>query len=390
MPYLTYLIGIKNILKENRMTLAIDMVGTNLGSGTRTYNVNFCEYLDKQTLNEKIFIFVCNNYRLDTNTNSNIKYIVKPSFLTNIFFRIIWMQFFLPFELKKLKIDKLYSPMNFGPIFLKLFKINFVLALHSNLPWVFFSKMPGSKLRNKFTKFLMEKSILACDSLIVDSYFAKTEIVNIMKIKKDKVFVIYLGIDQKYLSSEKNNYFLNNFNYKDYIISVLSCVKYHNIINILKAFKLFNENNNVKLVFVLQILDKEYFLKIKKYVDKNFFEGEIIFLHNLDNKYLVNLYKKADLFIFSSYCEVFGLTSLEAMSQNCPVAISNTSALPEINGNAVHYFDPDNIIDIKESLRILTTDKEYTKNLNLRANDHFKKFSWGKTVMETCNILEIE
>ena len=116
---------VSDILKENRMTLAIDMVGTNLGSGTRTYNVNFCEYLDKQTLNEKIFIFVCNNYRLDTNTNtnSNIKYIVKPSFLTNIFFRIIWMQFFLPFELKKLKIDKLYSPMNFGPIFLKLFKL---------------------------------------------------------------------------------------------------------------------------------------------------------------------------------------------------------------------------------------------------------------------------
>jgi glycosyltransferase involved in cell wall biosynthesis len=373
------------------VTIAIDMVGTNLGSGTRTYNVNFCEYLDKKTFNEKVYIFISKNYKLETNTgNINIKYIVKPAFLTNIFFRVIWMQFFLPFELKILKVDKLYSPMNFGPVFLKLFKINFVLALHSNLPWIFFSKMPGGKLRNRFTKFIMEKSILACDSLIVDSYFAKKEIVNIMNIKKDKVFVIYLGIDQKYLSLKKNNYFLNNFNYKDYIISVLSCVKYHNIINILKAFKLFNENNNEKLVFVLQILDKEYFLTIKKYVDENFFQGEIIFLHNLDNKYLVNLYKKADLFIFSSYCEVFGLTSLEAMSQNCPVAISNTSALLEINGNAAHYFDPDNIIDIKESFKILKKDQEYIKDLNLKANIHYKKFSWEKTVMETCDVLNIK
>jgi len=373
------------------VTLAIDMVGTNLGSGTRTYNTNFCEYLEKKTFNEKIYIFITKNYKADTNTKrDNIKYIIKPNFLTNIFFRVIWMQFFLPFQLKKLKVDKLYSPMNFGPVFLKLFKINFVLALHSNLPWVYFSKMPGNIIRNKLTKFIMEKSILACDSLIVDSHFAKNEIVSMMNIKKDKVFVIYLGVDQKYLSSKENNYFLNNFDYKDYIISILSCVRYHNIINILKAFKLFKKDNkNTRLIFVLQILDKKYFLEIKKYVDNNFFDGEVIFFNGLDNKYLVNLYKNANMFIFSSYCEVFGLTSLEAMSQNCPVAISNTTALPEINGNAAHYFDPDNIIDIKESLKILIVNKEYTKNLISKGNNHFKKFNWEKTVFETCHVLEL-
>jgi len=373
------------------VTLAIDMVGTNLGSGTRTYNINFCEYLEKKTFKEKIYIFITKNYKIDSNIQkNNIKYIIKPNFLTNIFFRVIWMQFFLPFQLKKLKVDKLYSPMNFGPVFLKLFKINFVLALHSNLPWVYFSKMPGNIVRNKLTKFMMEKSILACDSLIVDSHFAKNEIVNIMNIEKDKVFVIYLGVDQKFLSPKENNYFLNNFDYKDYIISILSCVRYHNIINILKAFKLLKkDNNNTRLVFVLQILDKKYFLEIKKYVDNNFFHGEIIFLNGLDNKYLVNLYKNANLFVFSSYCEVFGLTSLEAMSQNCPVAISNTTALPEINGNAAHYFDPDNIKDIKESMRILIANKEYTKTLILKGNNHFKKFNWEKTVLETCHVLEL-
>ncbi len=370
------------------------MVGTNLGSGTKTYNLNFCEYLNKKNLNEKIYIFINKNYKADiiNHNNNRIKYIVKPSFLSNIFFRIIWMQLFLPFELKKLNVNKLYSPMNFGPIFLRFFKINFVLALHSNLPWVFFSKMPGNKFRNKFTKFIMEKSILACDSLIVDSHFAKNEIINLLKIKKDKVFVIYLGIDQKYLSFDQDNHYLNNFNYKNYIISVLSCVKYHNIINLLKAFKLFKESNtnNLKLVFVIQILDKKYFSEIKKFVSNNFFHTEIIFLYNLDNKYLVNLYKNANLFIFSSYCEVFGLTSLEAMSQNCPVAISNRSALPEINNDAAHYFDPDNIIEIKKSLEILTMNKEYIKNLVLKANSHFKKFEWSKTVDETNKVLKIK
>ena len=186
------------------------MVGTSLGSGTRTNNLNFCEYLNKAKLNQKIYIFVSKNYKenISNHNNSNIEYIFKPKFLSNIFFRIIWMQFFFPFELKKLKVDKLYCPMNIGPVLLKFFKIKFVLALHSNLPWVFFSKMPGNIIRNKFTKFIMEMSIFACDSLIVDSYFAKKEIINLLKIKKDKISVVYLGIDKKCLSSISNDNYL--------------------------------------------------------------------------------------------------------------------------------------------------------------------------------------
>ena len=63
--------------------------------------------------------------------------------------------------------------MNMGPINLRLFNIKLTLALHSNLPWVYFSKMPGNILRNFLTKILMESSINLCDKLIVDSNFAK-------------------------------------------------------------------------------------------------------------------------------------------------------------------------------------------------------------------------
>ena len=83
------------------------------------------------------------------------------------------MQLILPFELKILKVNQLFSPMNIGPIFLRFFNIKFVLALHSNLPWVFFKKMPGNFLRNYLTKFLMELSIKACDKLIVTQFCQK-------------------------------------------------------------------------------------------------------------------------------------------------------------------------------------------------------------------------
>ena len=375
------------------MTLAIDMIGTRLGSGTRTYNLNFCEHLNKIKLNEKINIFITKDYfnNISNTQNSNITYIVKSTLLTNTFLRIIWMQFFLPFELKKLKVSQLYSPMNIGPIFLRLFNIKFTLALHSNLPWVYFFKMPGNLFRNTFTKFMMQFSILACDSLIVDSEFAKNEIVALLKINRNKVFVIYLGIDQKYLNTEKDDHYLKDFEYKNYFISVLSCVKYHNIINLLKAFKLLKEDktSNIKFILVLQILDIKYFREINKYILNNFNKNEIILFHNLESKYLVNLYNKATFYIFSSYCEVFGLTSLEAMSQKCPILISNRSAIPEINGDAAEYFDPDNTEQIKESMNKILSNEQYRKELINKGITHFKKFSWKKTVQETITVLNI-
>ena len=373
------------------MITAIDMIGTNLGSGTKTYNLNFCENLSKSKIENKIYIFITKDYlnNISKNENLNIEYIVKSNFLKNIFLRILWMQFFLPLELKFLKVQQLFSPMNMGPISLKLLNIKFTLALHSNLPWVFFSKMPGNFLRNFLTKILMEISIRVCDRLIVDSEFAKNEIIKLININEKKVFSIYLGIDKKFLSEKKNDFFLENFEYKNYIISVLSCVRYHNIINLLKGFKLLKEENNISLrfIFALQILDKKYFEEIKKFVKDNFKKDEIIFLHNLNNNFLINLYKNAKFYIFSSYCEVFGLTSLEAMSQGCPVIISNRSALTEINSDAVEYFNPDNENDIKDSMYKILFDESYKNKIIEKSKIHYKKFNWEETVSKTLKIL---
>ena len=150
------------------MTIGIDMVGTSLGSGTKTYNLNFIKYLNEINLNEQTYIFISKNYLKEISKidNKKIKYIIKSDLFSNIFFRFLWMQFLLPFELKKLKINKFYSPMNFGPLFLSFFKIKFILALHSNLPWVFFSKMPGNLIRNFLTKLMMEMSIYVCNILV--------------------------------------------------------------------------------------------------------------------------------------------------------------------------------------------------------------------------------
>jgi hypothetical protein len=98
--------------------------------------------------------------------------------------------------------------------------------------------MPGNVIRNFITKKFMELSIYSCDLLIVNSNFAKKEINKALKLEKKSIKVVYLGINKIFLL-KKNKKKIKNFNYNQkYILSVLSCVKYHNIINVLKAFSL--------------------------------------------------------------------------------------------------------------------------------------------------------
>jgi glycosyltransferase involved in cell wall biosynthesis len=373
------------------MSVAIDLVGTNLGSGTKTYNINFCNELNSIEFSSNIKILICKNYlnQIDKNKNKKVEFLIKPDFLSITFFRLLWMYLILPLELKFLNVKKIYSPMNFTSLFFKFLNIKTVLCLHSNLPWINYKLMPGNVIRNFITKKFMEMSIYSCDLLIVNSNFAKKEIIKALGLYKKNIKVVYLGINKNFILKKNKENIIKNFNYNQkYILSVLSCVKYHNIINLLRGFKLLSYDFNIKLVLVLQVLDEGYFLDIKKFIRDNFLERKIIILSNLFQNQLPKLYKNAEAYVFTSYCEVFGLTSLEAMSQSTPVVISNTSALPEINKKAAQYFNPDDVKDIKNKLKKVILDKKLRAKLVNNGIELFKKYNVSKSVKKTFNIIE--
>ena len=375
------------------MNVAIDLIGTSLESGTKTYNISFLKQLLKSNQNDRIYIFLCSNYLKYINQDNlpkNIFLKKKKNFFKIDFIKIIWMQFILPFELKLLNVSRVFSPMNYCPFLCNILKIKIILGIHSNLPWVYFNKMPGSKVKNYFRKILMELSIKFCDKLIVNSNFAKKEIIDFLKLEEKKIQVVYLGADNQNEIEKLDNDNLKNFNYNfDYILCVSSCVRYHNFINILESFKRIvdKDKKNLKLIFVSQILDENYFLEIKKFVSKNFNEDEIIFLENLDKKFLKKLYNNALFYIFSSYCEVFGLTTLEAMSNSCPVLVSKTSALPEINSDSALYFDPDNQNEIRNKMLDLINNFDLRQSFKDKGLNHVRNFKWSKTFDETIEII---
>lgn len=376
------------------MKFAIDLVCTSNNSGSKTYNSKFLKYLCSTKIDGEIIIYICKGLYTSLENelidNKNIKYEIKSNKLTKPFNRLFWMQFILPFDLKKKKINILYSPLNIIPLLNKFLRIKTILCLHSNLPWVFFEKMPGNYLRNLFTKFLMEASIRLSEKLIVNSDFAKQEIEQKLNLKKSKIKRIYLGLD-KDSNNDQNEYYIDNFDYsQNYILSVLSCVKYHNIENLILAFNKLKTNNKInhKFVIVTQVLDQEYYIVIKRLIKSYNLTNDVIIFKNLDQPYLNKLYRSSKLYLFSSYCEVFGFTSLEAMSNKCNVLISNTSSLPEINSDAADYFDPDNVSEIENKMKLNLFDENHRKKLLQNSINRINFFNWEDTVKQTINFIK--
>jgi glycosyltransferase involved in cell wall biosynthesis len=101
-----------------------------------------------------------------------------------------------------------------------------------------------------------------------------------------------------------------------------------------------------------------------------------------------DLYRKATLFVLPSLYEGFGLPVLEAFSCGCPVAVSRTSALPEVAGDAALYFDPRNADSIREAVRRVFEDGALREHLRSEGFKQMRNFSWRKTAEETKAVYE--
>lgn len=179
------------------------------------------------------------------------------------------------------------------------------------------------------------------------------------------------------------------FDFKSsYILSVSSCVRYHNIINILVAFKNIKTKKKIKLVLIMQVLDMKYYDEIKEFIKKNFKNNEIILFQNLEKNIIDRFYKNCLVYVYSSYSEVFGLTTLEAMCYNIPLLLSNKSAIPEINANAALYFDPDKPKDIKDKMIKLIQNKNLRRFYIARGKKRINKFNWSSSYKSIIRIIK--
>ena len=103
---------------------------------------------------------------------------------------------------------------------------------------------------------------------------------------------------------------------------------------------------------------------------------------------MTRLYEHCAAYVFPSLSEGFGLPGLEAMMHGAPVISSNTTCLPEVNGDAALYFNPLDVADIATKISRVIGSDSLRKELVAKGKINVKKFSWDRCAQQTFAVYE--
>lgn len=107
-----------------------------------------------------------------------------------------------------------------------------------------------------------------------------------------------------------------------------------------------------------------------------------------DYESMPSLYKEADIAVFASSCETFGITLLEKMASGLPIACSNMSCMPEILQDGGLYFNPEDPLSIADAIERYLTNPKLRAEKSLRSIELARKYSWEKCAQSTFSFLE--
>ncbi|MGB3723017.1 MAG: glycosyltransferase, partial [Pacificimonas sp.] len=102
-----------------------------------------------------------------------------------------------------------------------------------------------------------------------------------------------------------------------------------------------------------------------------------------DDRRLRRYYENAEIFVYPSRYEGFGIPPLEAMSAGCPVVAAYSSSIPEVCGEGACYFDPNDASSLRSRLETLMSDNNARAALIAAGTSRLAAFSWRKCAEDT-------
>jgi len=232
-------------------------------------------------------------------------------------------------------------------------------------------------MKQKVGRHVFKKVAETSDHIIAISEFTKKELQDFTPIPDEKISVIYESSDVATIAPKK----YEGLPFKKYILYVGQQSDYKNIKRLGDAHQiLLAKYPDLGLVLVGKKnasaeANEAYFN------DRNY--KNIHFTGFVDDAQLSWLYTHAEAYVFPSLMEGFGLPGLEAMGYGTPVVSSNATCLPEIYGQAAHYFNPTDTSDMAEAIDQVLSDDKIRTRLAKAGYKQIKKYSWKKQAQET-------
>lgn len=303
------------------------------------------------------------------------------------------------FETKIKNFDVCLSPFGVFPMEIrKNKKLKRFLFLHDAIP-IIMKNLYGEECFNDFKWFYdIVETINKQDYYFADSISTRNDFIKyVPNINPENIEVTYLGANENFYHEEnieKINKVKAKYNIpldKKYNFSLCSLEPRKNLIFAIKNFIEFIKKNNIDdFVFVLGGGHWDKFLALleKEINDLDDYKDKILKIGYVDDEDLAALFSGAEMFVYPSVYEGFGMPVLEAMQCGCPVITSNVSSLPEVIGDAGIQIDPYKNEELVEAYEKMYFDENFRKECSQKGLERAKNFSWEKCVNKVLAVIK--
>ncbi len=237
-------------------------------------------------------------------------------------------------------------------------------------------------IRQTFFKLMLWLTAHHAKHLITPSQYSKKDLMRFTGVKDSKVTVTYEAAAE--LNPKQKDEPIDELNGQSFIMYVGNAFPYKNLKHLTEAMRILKETTpNLKLALAGK---PDFFYEQLEAHIKSEGLDNVELLGFVSDAQLEWMYKNAQAYVFPSLSEGFGLPGLEAMQHSLPVVSSHATCLPEVYGEAAHYFDPTNVADTANSIREVLEDTTLRDRLIKNGKKQLSKYSWSKMVKETLEV----
>jgi glycosyltransferase involved in cell wall biosynthesis len=271
-----------------------------------------------------------------------------------------------------------------------------VITVHDIVPYMMRDQPDQSNYQNIFELWidhLAMHNLTKADFIIAISSFTKDMLIKKLKCDPAKVKVVLYGLDhQLFRPAGVTEAFYDQYGLDPadrYLLYVGSENPRKNLARLFQAFARIKEI--FPSVHLLKIGTPEYmtqFAQLETLCKELDISDSIHFINHPPQEDLVRFYNLAEIFLFPSLYEGFGMPPLEAMACGTPVICSNASSLPEVVGEAAILVDPMDIEAWVEAIGDLLDNRALRDELHEKSLDRAWEFTWKRTAEETLAVYE--
>lgn len=243
-------------------------------------------------------------------------------------------------------------------------------------------------------RMVLPNALRHLDRVIAVSQWVKGELVDMVGVKESRIEVIPNGIDHSaFYPRPRNNEnvtLIQPFSVRRPYILYASRLEHptKNHVRLIRAYELFRERTKYPHRLVLAGGDSRGAGWIKRAAAASPYRNDIFITGHFPGESLPELYAGADIVVFPSIYEGFGLGVLEAMACGIPVACARAASLPETAEHAALYFNPFDCEDMADRMAALTTDRDLYRECRRLGLERAAVFSWDRAAEHTLRVIQ--